>query len=495
MWLYGSGFPKSMDIEKAVNKRDGVKFRQEKASGVGFMNTNDDGYHNTEHRLIQEGESSEQAKMWHGWGTALKPSYEPIIVARKPLDGTCVDNVIKWGVGGINIDECRVGNEERQNPQAGFIRRGRIDEEVFMGTDKNRPEGTLTVSGRFPANTILTYDDTDFEEVCGGFPNTKSQVRISEDKDIKQSTWSLGRTGITPREHNDSGSASRYFMNCKYTEKDDEKWLKLLANNVGRNLWTSQVIKENIAQMNVDGLLCELKDHYAKYVENQLDLCETNIVQDIVKILHWDFKIETSKVMQDFITNCKKCTQFLNLVQFVEKMDSIDTAQTTQNLLKLFGFAKVAITNYIVGNFSVNESDQKRYIYEPKASKRDRDEGLEEFVDGNITDGRKAISDRPYLRKETPRKNIHPTVKPTSLMQYLVRLVTPKGGTILDPFMGSGSTGKAVAFENKERKANYSFIGIEKEMEYCEIARARIEFANNYEEEAEDNQISFNDLV
>lgn len=67
-------------------------------------------------------------------------------------------------------------------------------------------------------------------------------------------------------------------------------------------------------------------------------------------------------------------------------------------------------------------------------------------------------------------------------MQYLVRLVTPKGGTILDPFMGSGSTGKAVAFENKDRQANYSFIGIERESEYCDIAKARIEWACKYEE-------------
>ena len=63
-------------------------------------------------------------------------------------------------------------------------------------------------------------------------------------------------------------------------------------------------------------------------------------------------------------------------------------------------------------------------------------------------------------------------------MQYLIRLVTPKNGIVLDPFMGSGSTGKAVAFENKERQANYKFIGIEKEKEYYDIAEARIKFAN-----------------
>ena len=73
------------------------------------------------------------------------------------------------------------------------------------------------------------------------------------------------------------------------------------------------------------------------------------------------------------------------------------------------------------------------------------------------------------------RKNIHPTVKPTDLMQYLVRLVSPKGATILDPFNGSGSTGKATMYENKDRNADYKYIGIELTAEYLPISKARIE--------------------
>ena len=76
-------------------------------------------------------------------------------------------------------------------------------------------------------------------------------------------------------------------------------------------------------------------------------------------------------------------------------------------------------------------------------------------------------------------KNIHPAVKPTALVQYLIRLVTPRGGTILDPFMGSGSTGKAAFYENFDRNADYKFIGIEMTAEYLPIAAARIEFAMN----------------
>lgn len=354
-------------------------------------------------------------------GTALKPSYEPIILARKKFKGSCIDNVIKWGVGGINIDECRVEIDRFNSTQ-----------------------------GRFPANTILTYDQTTFDEVCGGFPDTKSGKNgIRKSNGFNKNDYGKGigvKAGMNNGEYGDSGSASRYFMNCKYTGKDEEIWKQLLVNNVGNNLEILKATKDNIVQMNVEDLLKELKDHYAKYVDNQLDLIETPIVQNIVKILTWDFKIETSQVIQDFIINSKKCIQFLNLVQFVEKMDSIDTTQTTQNLLKLFGYVKVVITNYIQGNI---EYDQKRYIYTPKASKKDRDEGLEEFdekLPACVTDFRPTLAtnpenwnngnpvDNPMMRTAL-RKNIHPTVKPTELMQYLIRLVTPNNGTILDPFM------------------------------------------------------------
>lgn len=369
-------------------------------------------------------------------GTCLKPSFEPIIMARKPFKGSCVDNVIEWGVGGINIDECRVGNEEMKAHISGKTSRAFQSEATTTAGGKG-----VDHIGRFPANTILTYDQITFDEVCGGFPDTKSGKNgIRKSNGFNKNDYGKGigvKAGMNNGEYGDSGSASRYFMNCKYTGKDEEIWKQLLVNNVGNNLEILKATKDNIVQMNVEDLLKELKDHYAKYVDNQLDLIETPIVQNIVKILTWDFKIETSQVIQDFIINSKKCIQFLNLVQFVEKMDSIDTTQTTQNLLKLFGYVKVVITNYIQGNI---EYDQKRYIYTPKASKKDRDEGLEEFEEKqvrvlNATNPELENKDDVSKRFITVKHNIHPTVKPTELMQYLIRLVTPNNGTILDPFM------------------------------------------------------------
>jgi hypothetical protein len=103
-----------------------------------------------------------QAIRAYGFGTAIKPACEPITVARKPFKGSVAQNVLKYGTGGINIDGCRVGAEERNNPQAGFIRRGRTDEEVFSDKDKNRPDGDVPVIGRFPANLILSYPENEY---------------------------------------------------------------------------------------------------------------------------------------------------------------------------------------------------------------------------------------------------------------------------------------------------------------------------------------------
>jgi hypothetical protein len=112
-----------------------------------------------------------------------------------------------------------------------------------------------------------------------------------------------------------------------------------------------------------------------------------------------------------------------------------------------------------------------RFFYCPKASRSDRDEGLTGRHTAQRDDTRKPGlpgSDNPYNRGAAMRHNFHPTVKPTELMRWLVRLVTPEGGTVLDPFMGSGSTGKAAKLEG------HPFIGIEMSADYLEIARARI---------------------
>lgn len=352
MWLYGSGFPKSMNIGLAIDKKNGVESKVVGKGKSGKEETHTNSLNMVKGGFGGEYEIKEAQNEWQGWGTCLKPSFEPIIVARKPFKGSLVDNVIEYGVGGINIDECRVETNDKlsihstsKNTEQNDMYKWSKERETFT-----RPEQNL---GRFPANTILTYDETDFDEVCGGFPYTNS----------------------------------------------------------GKMKLNSEVKRKGITE---------------------------------------DMPVFNSK-------NC-----------------GIDVNKATG--LCSFG----------------DSGSASRYFYCAKASKKDRDEGLDNFeekttcVDKHYADEYKkdvnACSGK-YNATQCPKKNIHPTVKPTELMQYLVRLVTPNGGTVLDPFNGSGSTGKAVMYENKERNKGYKYIGIELTEEYLPIAQARIEYVSNLKEE------------
>ena len=167
MWVYGSGFPKSHNIEKAINKIDGVEFNEIPASGVGFMNAEGaGGYNTTLNQLIQTGDSTERAQQWDGWGTALKPAHEPIVLARKPLsESTVANNVLAHGTGGINIDGCRVAYVDENDGGdwdrfSSYQPSGGDFQKVSMNKDKKNQNERVDngkQSGRFPANFIQTY--------------------------------------------------------------------------------------------------------------------------------------------------------------------------------------------------------------------------------------------------------------------------------------------------------------------------------------------------
>lgn len=346
MWVYGSGFPKSLDVSKAIegkvttgssNKKDFKLLSGEQVErgnwGIakqqfvhGQRETN---YDETagETRLGRLEPTTEEAKRWVGWGTALKPAHEPIVVARKPLVGTVAANVLKWGVGGLNIDGCRVGDEVRFNSFAGNKNTGMTagDDRTDSGKGlfAGNVEGGSEVAGRWPANLI--HDGSD--EVMELFPETASTGNgsISGKRRGGGDGNSVGLAGVkyAADGYNDGGSAARFFYCAKAGKKE---------RNAGL-------------------------DHL-----------------------------------------------------------------------------------------------------EPK---RDADRQRDDLPGG----------DNPRNRTNKPRQNHHPTVKPIALMRYLVRLVTPPNGTVLDPFTGSGTTGIAAVCEG------FRFVGIEQNEEYARIAEARIQFA------------------
>ena len=330
-WVYGSGFPKSLNIGKAVdkiqgNKRDDLGFREDfrKRARKNGVESKDyimaGGWKSTEDTV---GKLDRGHTEYEGWGTALKPAHEPICLARKPLqEKTVAENVLKYGTGGINIDESRVGFQKGDEPSAGNRTATFGTQETVSGGDGSGGFESNSM-GRFPANLI--HDNS--EEVRECFPDAKgasSQNNHSNGKIYRGQSLLESETKLEGHRdwYNDNGNASRFF---------------------------------------------------------------------------------------------------------------------------------------------------KSILYYPKASKSERNKGCEELEDklggslegGNDTrDGK----DEPQLK---PTKNNHPTVKPIALMSYLIKMITPKGGTVLEPFAGSGSTLVAA------RDNGFQYIGIEMTEEYLPIIQAR----------------------
>jgi site-specific DNA-methyltransferase (adenine-specific) len=306
-WMYGSGFPKSLDVSKAIDKAAGEE-REIVGEGpyserrprllVKAQNTYQDGVGDYASSLITAPATTE-AEAWNGWGTALKPAFEPIVVARKPLIGTVAANVLEHGTGALNIDACRIGTS-KDVPASSSDRMGAHG--IYNGglNALNERSGMDPNVGRWPANIAL--DETAaamLDEQSGEGVSKRAPRGSGKSETATYGVWGLADDDT--RGHNDTGGASRFF-------------------------------------------------------------------------------------------------------------------------------------------------------YTAKASRQDRNAG--------------GLAD-----------NTHPTVKPTELMRWLIRLVTPPGGIILDPFGGSGSTGLAARAENTR------CILIEREDEYLQIIRDRLAQLNLFTEE------------
>ena len=348
MWVYGSGFPKSLNIGKAIdkllgNEREVIEKnpndrekRENQLSGYGLQGG------------VGKAEITKGNTEWEGWGTALKPAHEPIVLARKPLtEKTVAENILKYRTGGLNIDGCRVETTEN------WVRLKGKNEGLggeYLKGKKEIPRYSNN-KGRFPSNFI--HDGS--EEVVKQFPNTKSTSGFKGCKTSENSHEGYKRPSDknwidTERGFNDSGSASRFFYCAKASKTE---------RNFGLENFEENKRKTPMAGRGQGGL------------------------------------------------KCRNCNKWKNS-----------------------------------GSPCVCESpDFEEVKFE-----------------------------------STPDKNHHPTVKPILLMRYLVRLITPPAGTVLDPFAGSGTTGIAAKLEG------FNFIGIEKEKEYIEIAEARIK-AHKIEEE------------
>lgn len=182
---------------------------------------------------------------YNSFGTALKPAYEPIIVARKPFRTSVAENIMKYGVGGINIDECRVGNEHFEIKDGSYDNN---ENQACFGNIKRTPK---SYEGRFPANVI--HDGS--EEVVELFPDTKS-TEIKGGQPVNFGFDENSKYGYKTRfggGYDDDGSASRYFYAAKASKKDRDEGLKKEEHYYTLKKDVSDEIKNEIEE-----LLCQL---------------------------------------------------------------------------------------------------------------------------------------------------------------------------------------------------------------------------------------------
>ncbi len=226
-WVYGSGFPKSMNIGLQIDKQNGVIGNRGTAINMSGKGERKDIKTSVSkaNGTLQAGYINAQND-WNGYGTALKPAHEPCVLARKPIEGTVANNCLKWGTGGLNIDGTRVEitdtNGRASVPSAFKQRKAPNGTKFFQGEAMNGEPNTLyNTTGRFPANLI--HDGSD--EVEAVFPQTgKSPATYNRKTPAVSGHFSGPVTKETTAVNfGDSGSAARFFKVCKQGEEDEYK--------------------------------------------------------------------------------------------------------------------------------------------------------------------------------------------------------------------------------------------------------------------------------
>jgi len=482
MWVYGSGFPKAQEVSvlvdakilgistKEVNRRrkkiaknpNDRKKRENNLADYGLQGGVGDGF--ITQPLTPEGE------YWDGFKVGgIKPAYEPIVWAVKPPEGSYVDNVLKWNVGAVNVEETRINGQPHHN-EAGRP----SGEKSFTG----KGGSTHTpASGRFPANIILGHHP---ECVQVGMKRVKGNARPNQSESIRKI-----KNGVTYPPFDKR-------IPCKLGDSDGyeivESWrchpdcaVRMLDEQSG-NLQSG---KGNVRRK--EGFFVE-HGGLGKAGDVQVSYGDSGGASRFFKQCNYG--------QEEWLCH-KECALRLLDEQSVQRgvhsagsKRAVGTA-VQENPQSIFYDNKGSPNNGIRFGDSGGAS---RFYYCAKASRSERNaglEGMEENKDRLFKDrklivcnicGCKAMKEAPgkqlrcehndyryeTVKHETSYKNNHPTVKPIKLFEWLIKLVTREGQTVLDPFLGSGTT--AIAAHNTGRKC----IGIEREEEYLGIARGRI---------------------
>jgi len=406
-WLYGSGFPKSLDVSKAIDKAagatravggtritGGIK-RARPDNAAGFSNPFTVGQTVIDVTVP----ATDAARTWDGWGTALKPAHEPIVLARKPLVGTVAANVMAYGTGALNIDGCRIAGADtttRHNSSSSSYMTGNIG--AVQPVVETYTTGSA--AGRWPANLILTHSP-DCQQTGTG------TSRIVDKERGRRPSNAIGSVG---------GPKGDPMPNGPTYDDTPEQW-------------------ECVAGCPVAALNTQSGNRPGGTFPTQ----------------------RGSGVATGF-----------------------GPGLPTEGGRRAMGDSGGASRF-----FTTTEWDPQidvPFLYVAKPSRQERNAGLDGMPEAHTDFGGNGRPGAGYNevihgKAPSPAANFHPTVKPVALMRHLVRLVTPPGGTVLDPFLGSGTTAVAATLEG------FAWIGCELTDDYLPIIEARVAWAEQHQPE------------
>jgi len=510
--VFGSGFPKSHNISKAIDKLKG-----EEREVVGNR------------KLI-----ANEAKQWDGWGSATKPAWEAWILCRKPYENNyintiqkIIENICQYLLSVNAVELILMLNQAEQKEELDSV-------QLSVEQKFNILEGLLE-----------KMDTSQLKKVMISFLNI-----VELWNNILVENLELMNKSITSTESNMITELK--ILNYYLLENIPEDITKEKILNVGELLSVEIVEKNMNINLNqieesfvvINALLNTIKKVAILTKEIEIETQKDNFVKEYPASEHWilcrkplseksiaenvlrwgtgGINIDGSRIDNSDMKEPKRANEIqwdkpkhhsggytggkegaegINKMQVYNSEGRFpsnlihDGSEEVMEEFDKAGNRKVGwkkerggFKNEYVGGelekrvkqniqYEDSEGSAARFFYCSKASTSERNEGLDELEDKEII-GRDPGQDErnvPHKKRPTPSKNNHPTVKPIKLMSYLIKMITPPGGIVLDPFLGSGSTGLAAI------KSGFKFIGIEKEAEYMEIAKKRMEYNENKE--------------
>lgn len=528
-WVYGSGFPKSLDVSKAIDRAAGVEGKYgapKSAAHAGWIERGrmrgEEGHEGFQRPWMEDERAvdrnarqyvggTEAARRWEGWGTALKPALETVTVARKPLASP-----------GVNV-RARVESELRSRGIEGEVRwtsrpandAASLDPQTSSSSTGARPTGgtsaapvaasetlsaakptasntaTTTLHGAKPtANTSAPTPDArqqNYAPKSSPPMATPAPAVGSERPTSSRSTTSTEAAPLTARRpggrsttrSNDSDSQTAIESFAGIATGLTGSWATVRIDRLedGSFVWpdrlprktgggctvAANVLAHGTGALNIDA--CRVGD-FQNTTPSGVDRRNAKLAEMGYRPSGYQMGAKVPDTPPGrWPANLIHSGDDEVLAGFPESKDGVAVRHVSGGKNCHSDAIKPAMPDMGYGG----RGSAARFFYCAKASKADRDEGLDGLAErkaGSLNLRTDSHSERNGMTT-TPRRNTHPTVKPTDLMRYLCRLVTPPGGLVLDPYTGSGSTAKAAALEG------FRFIGFEIDPDYHAIAERR----------------------